>query len=1007
MTIIGTFKNINNVDIEVCIYNQKSNDNTTYLISDNDLNDTYHFCFAADGVSVRHNFSTLFEPIITGEASINLVSNIWVGDILYASDLGDIIVYIKKGNDYEFVGFVEPRTYSQPINAQKNEIEVHCIDWLTACEQIKLSSLNYNDEVEDFDPYEDLVAHSNYYSIINTLERCKLFYQEFEFPNNTLYNNLFIDNAVVNMLNLRVHDSLWLGEDEDDEHTIADIITEICKYLNCRIVSPNGLISYMLTNNADNTYEEMYNCQRYRTETDTFDNVLPVLDISDEDISMDNINSQVSVTCALDTLDDVIEQPLDDDALTSPYKNMQPYMSEYRMKFDNTMGDHSIVDKNNQVRFTAFINYDRQYWGDSIYDSTYHDCELTNWYVRYVDNNRWHFNNNFNKFYEANPSKVLDANGNYIRQYYPMFDMNCNYELYINNDAGHWNTATYDYDIQDEPIVLHTANTNNTYIHPYIISVGKSETMKHPDISKEKTPSFNNYLYIPCPESWLSTSTNVLGYISESEAFSWINNNLAKYDPTTGGTPIINYKSNKTMNLSPSDENTTNYILFEGKMKLLPSMRYVANTKPITDKDGTYNYRGLSAETSVEEINEAYSFPILGPATAYNFLKATGTSRSEEPEYYRYLKYYTRTYPTNGTIYSTHNYTDEGYSGLYLAPQPLDPDSRRFRNAQLWQPDVDVYAKQYPYKGTYIYTNNVWINWNLDYIPVLLCSMKVGNKYLKETTTNLSTNRTFEWTTDNTATFTLGFGLLRDNEHIIGENAKDMWNNVTPDINLSDANGTAIPVTKADNLYGDVEFNVIGPFNAIIDENGYYKCYDWFRNTSGTFLSTDTSLLNHLRGIQIEDFKCTIQTDHAKNAAMNTDNDLCYLSVNTGLKTAELKNVDFEITTAVSEDEAYELGISTGISYNNPLNTDGTLYMVESPYKPEEKYVQTLFDLYSTPKKLIEYEAKYSKNMLEMYRCIYPCSLMEYFGTEDFNTILGGNELSLYKDRIKIQLREI
>ena len=117
--------------------------------------------------------------------------------------------------------------------------------------------------------------------------------------------------------------------------------------------------------------------------------------------------------------------------------------------------------------------------------------------------------------------------------------------------------------------------------------------------------------------------------------------------------------------------------------------------------------------------------------------------------------------------------------------------------------------------------------------------------------------------------------------------------------------------------------------------------------------------------------------------------------------------VDFEITTAISEDEAYELGISTGISYNNPLNTDGSLYMVESPYKPEEKYVQTLFDLYSTPKKLIEYEARYSKNMLEMYRCIYPCSLMESFGTEDFNTILTGNELSLYKNRIKIQLREI
>ena len=738
MTITGTFKNVNNVDIEVCIYNQKSNDNTTYLISDVELDDTYHFAFAADGVSVRHNFSSLFEPIITGEANITLVSNIWVGDMLYASDLGDIIVYIKKGNNYEFVGFVEPRTYSQPLDNSINTIDIHCIDWLTACEQFKLSSLNYNDGIGNFDPYDDLVAHSNYYTVLSTLERCKLFFQEFDFPNNTLYNNLFIDSAVEEMLELRVHDSLWLGDDEDDEYTIAEIITEICKYLNCRIVSPNGLISYMLTNNADNTYEEMYNCQWYRTETATFDNILPVLDLSDEDVSMDNINSQVSVTCTLDTLDDVIEQPLDDDALTSPYKNMQPYMSEYRMKFDDKMGDHSIVDNNNRVRFTSFINHDREQWGDSIYDSTYHDCELTNWYIRYVDNSRWNFNNNFNKLYEEN--KVLDANGIYIKQYYPMFDMNCNYELYINNDAGNWNTATYDYDIQDEPIVIHTANWNNTYIHPYIISVGKSETMKHPDISKEKTPSFENYLYIPCPESWLSTSTNVLGYISESEAFNWINNNLAKYDPTSDGTPIVSYKSSKTMNLSPADDNTTNYILFEGKMKLLPSIRYTQNTMPLVDNDGTYNYRGLSAETSVEVINEAYSWSGSIP-TVYPFEKVTGKSRSENPEYYRYLKYYTRTYPTNGTIYSTHNYTDDGYLITWpLTPQPLDPDSRRFRNAQLWQPDVDIYAKQYPYKGTYIYTDNIWKYWNLDYIPVLLCSMRVGDKYLKETTNNESTN---------------------------------------------------------------------------------------------------------------------------------------------------------------------------------------------------------------------------------------------------------------------------
>lgn len=1001
MTITGTFKNVNNVNIEVCIYNPNSTDHTTYYIDDEKLDNQYHFCFAADGVSIRHNFSTLFEPIITGEATITLVTNIWVGDMLYASDLGDIVVYIKKGNNLEFVGYVEPRTYSQPINQKVNTIDIHCIDWLTACDEMKFSTIGpYS--------YDELVMSSNYMSIIDTLERCKLFNSNFIFPNVVYTNNLLIDAGLQSMFDLQIHDSLWLDDEEDSEKTISEIITEICRYLNCRIVSPNGQITLMLLNDANTNYTDMYDCNNEEVVTSQIIAILPKEDIANEDVSLDDINSQISVTCTLDTIDDVIEQPLDDDMLDSPYKNMQLYMTEYRMKFDKTMGDWSIVDKNNRSRFTAFINFEREYWGDPSYDLSYHDCELTNWYIRYVNNDKWQFNNNFKKFYEEN--KILDANSNYIKQYYPMFDMNCNYELYINNDAGNWNPSIYDTDIQDTPITLHTIDYNTTYIHPYIISFGKGDTKKHPDISKEKYPSFDNYLIIPCPESWLSSITTSLGYVTEYEAFNWINNEFAKYDPTTNGTPIITYKSNKTMNLSPTDENTTNYIVFSGDIKLLPSIRYTTDVKSFTDKDGAYNYRGLSAEISTEIIDEE-TYGGFYDDSPYPFEKCVGESKGDDLDYYYYQKYHTKTYPTSGNTYPAHQYGDEGYPDpgtlvIWGSPQPIDPDSRKFRNAQLWMPDVKAYAKQYPYNGTYIHSNS-WQYWYLDYCPVLLCTMRVGNKYLKETTNYLSTNRTFEWTTDNTATFTLGFGLTRNTDCIIGESAKEMWNNVTPDVNLKDTNGTAIPIYKSDNLRGDVEFNIIGPFNAIIDESGHYKCFDWFRNTSGTFGATDVCLLNHLRGIQIEKFECTIQTDHAKNATMNDDNDLCYLSINTGLKTAELKNVDFDITTAISEDEAYELGISTGVSYNNPLNSDGTLYMVDSPYKPEEKYVETLFNLYSTPKKLIEYETKYSTEMIDMYRCIYSCSLMQSLGTENFNTIVGENELSLYKDRIKIQLREI
>lgn len=989
MIIYGTYKNINDTDIKVVIYDRKHTSNVdAYEISDDDLDATHHFCFRNKAIKIKHNWSDMFSPIITGEATISLVTNIWVGDMLYASDLGDIIVYIMKGNELEFLGFVEPRTYEQPINKQKNVIEVHCIDYLMSAENLKLSTIGNSS-------YGELKMAAKYTSILDTLEKIGLFGQTFTFPDPnggsavTFTNNLLIDSNIQALLSKRIHESLWLGDEMDDEKSLAEILEEICKYTNTRIVSPNGETTLMLCNNvgdyAANSYNSVYNCNEQTVVTTSdWHPAIPKEEIANEKVSMDEVIPQISVTCKLDTLDDVIESPLQKDALKSPYTNLQLYMTEY-MAADEVSQDHN--------RFMNLIRHGDSQWRtvNSLMEDAYKNTALRNWYIRYVNNPLWTFNNNFSTMVSNNT--VVDAKNVYKKQYMPALDMNNTYETYVNNFDG---------------LGIISPGSTTMYLNPYIISFGKGNKRTYPDVTPDTYPSMKNYLIIPCPETWLSryNSSN----ITEQQAYDWINGQLAKYDPTAGGTPMITYNGNKTLNLSPSDSETTNYIVFTGRMKLLPSIHYTDERKDFYDKDGTYNYRGLSFEASREWIMRWRDARIANNTydnIDWDNYKAQSADARDKKRFY-WQRYYTRTYPSSGTIYSMHEASDTGYTdATYPAlNDPIDPDAPRTRNGMNWMPDVESYAKQYLY-GTTKTSKYNWNSFSMPFCSVLQCRLQIGDKYVNETTTDTSTKQTFEWSTDPNSSFTLGIRLTPNEDCIIGEGAKDLMNNIDVSMNI-EGSGTAIPITQADNIHGELKFEILGPFNATIDNtHHYYKHATWFRSSKESWDTNEICLLNHVRAIQIEEFECVVKSDHAKNSSMNTDNDLCYMSTDTGIKTAEKKDIDFELTTSLTEKEAYNLGIATGISYNNPLNADGTPYTATSPNKPEEKYITSLFNLYDEPKKIIEYKAKYTQDLMEMYRAVYLCDLMSHMNVANFNVFVTSTEIDLYYNRIKVKIREI
>ena len=126
MRIHGTFKNIKDETITVVIYNKNRND-----LSDINIDNVDYIKFSDEPVTIEmQNDDDTFETILSTNATINLLSKVWLGAYLYADDLTSIIVNIYKGKDILFAGYVTPNTYNQDYSHEWDTIEINCVDAL-------------------------------------------------------------------------------------------------------------------------------------------------------------------------------------------------------------------------------------------------------------------------------------------------------------------------------------------------------------------------------------------------------------------------------------------------------------------------------------------------------------------------------------------------------------------------------------------------------------------------------------------------------------------------------------------------------------------------------------------------------------------------------------------------------------------------------------------------------------------------------------------------------------
>ena len=178
---------------------------------------------------------------------------------------------------------------------------------------------------------------------------------------------------------LTINELLFLGDEEDDVWQQDEVLEEMLKYLNLHIVQ-EGFTFYIYSWESVKGGERIYwrdllTGASVTTARQTTDIRTGIVTDTDTTISVGEVYNRLLLTAKVESVESVIESPLDDDLLKSPYKNYQKYMTEYSS------------DGEGKKAINAF---DAMTHGQ---ETSYDGGCVTDWYVQMKNNSEWLFPN--------------------------------------------------------------------------------------------------------------------------------------------------------------------------------------------------------------------------------------------------------------------------------------------------------------------------------------------------------------------------------------------------------------------------------------------------------------------------------------------------------------------------------------------------------------------------------------------------------------------------------------
>ena len=430
---------------------------------------------------------------------------------------------------------------------------------------------------------------------------------------------------------------------------------------------------------------------------------------------------------------------------------------------------------------------------------------------------------------------------------------------------------------------------------------------------------------------------------------------------------MIEYLGSNGGVFSPSDDNITNYLVFSGKLLL----------QPVTKESHT--------------TGEATGFTALKQAASGNtFWASTVPSDNNDKG-----RFYTRKF------FTTENPSDTPNESEWLNDMSLQP----------WTKDKANHLFQYQYSKNDKNGPDL-----VNKLPILECELIIGNKRLIETNIDQWGHSTFEWVTIGNeptitfdedgqtypiTTFTLGVNPKLD-DYIIGTEF-DIQNTLSVEMNV-DAEGTAIPIRKSDNLSGAIQFRILGPVNTTWNQITR-RHPTWFRHTQWS--SENKVILAHLENIIIKDFSCKIYSNNSLNETDGND-ELIYMSDETTSYINKHDDTEFKFITQPTADQISEQQLNAGANINavikmtdnTPLTTIYNALTTETA-KAEEHFVNQYYNEYHIPRIELQMTVHNASNI--NWRNTYASTILG----KSFYVVAMNEDVRMNQSTIKLKSKDI
>ena len=879
---------------------------TVHIVTGNDRTQTIEIgtekadvYFSEDPAEIENEVNDTFDVLLRNSAKIRLLCGNLIKD-LFSTSCRDAVVNIYKNDTCIFAGFIEPQTLSQPYNDRWDELELNCIDALSALQYSKYKNVGALGVIYAFVKAE--AAQRSFYDIATEIlqgvtegldilgnQNIKFWYDGSKAVDAQTANRYQVFKQ------LSISDLLFLGDDESDVWQQDEVLEELLKYLNLHIVqdgfnfyifswesvkaTPDKIIWHDIVANSTKTTAQ-------QTVTIALANVADC----DTTISIGDVYNQLLLTAKVEDIESVIESPLDDDLLVSPYINKQKYLTEYSS------------DGEGKTAYNAFnaMTHDQK--------TTYGAGAITDWYVQVMRNKQWTFPMKGNTDID-----IVDYFGSEGTNQHALPD-------WLGQAPGAAIMAL-------GSVKMNTANDDN------------SPTSK---------VNMTNYLVVSVNGNGIDNDENKT-YPSVAD----IQKNI----------PYAVYTGNKAGGVfSPSDEETTNYIVLSGKVILNPIMR---QTNTYTNLHNKEWHGGLPM--GLKE-NEIYVWHQTVPS------RNNGDGR-----------YYTRQYwqaETPDKEVSWHEGADRGfypYTGE-------GPEEYEFKYSAVGD-STDTISK----------------------VAVLACMLVIGDKCVVETGTEGQTTD-FVWQKYKERSecqsddeyyqqcFTIGFDP-KIGDKLVGTEFS-IQNNIDYKMGI-DAEGIAIPITKGDKISGQVRFMILGPVNATWDVITR-RHPTFFRHTKWS--SSSVPLLAHVSSILIKSFEVKVYSDNGLISNGNDDNDIIYMSDTKETFVNKKDDLEFKINSALTATECAQLGVSNTVKLSTPLNIstgDGVLEVYDRngnvKAKPEQIYVDSYYTEYHKPRIVMEQKLRDIDNVVSLFNHYRHEALNKEFFVQGIgrNLIEGRADLTL------------